>query len=586
MALRAAGEPDRRSGARCPRAPATHLGYSPQMYALRWAVFSVALVSLSCGGGTPQPTALSSTWTAPSILSHVPAESPYVLASLEPVSERIRERMWLSTMSHEGRLREAIELARAADPAALEPWMRAVLAITAELRGKSMTSWWTDLGFAPSGRFVVYGLSVWPVVRIEVANPTRLRSVIERVLAAGGIQPEQGTLGGHRYWIAGNSTRTVVASVLEREVVVALVPTRALQSTLPRVLGMQKPARNLATTSQLSELLGRHHLLGFMIAYLDARNALDIVTSQRPSELDAPLRAATGPIPPACRTDLERLVALVPRMVFGYRKLDEAGFSGVAVIETAPSVVSGLSKLHAVVPELTASTGAQPLMSFGVAINPDELVGWLRGVTRQLRDRPFTCPWLAPMNEAGAKLAGGLATGLPPPLQGLRGFSMVIDHATAEPLNIDGHVILAGERIADTISAFAAQLPWLAGMPLKRDGRPIAIPTEQLGLPIPSAHFAMSSDRLVIATGSTSAQRVTAHLTTPVPRSSPLLMMSFDAPRLQKLLASFGQSDTEVLDSLGNLGFSLDVASEGIAIDVWGSWGDTAAIARPDPGAP
>jgi hypothetical protein len=553
------------------------------MYALRLSVISVALVSLSCGGGAPQPAKLSSTWSAPSILANVPAETPYLFASLEPVSESIRQRMRQSDASHDGQLRNAMRRLREMDPGGREPWMRAALSIAGELRGKDMENWSTELGFAPSGRFVAYGLSVWPVLRAEVANPTRLRSVVERALSAGGLQPRQGTLGGHRYWVDGDSDVAVVGAVLEREAVVAVVPASALQSALPLVLGIKKPERNLATTPRLSELLGRHHLLGFLIAYLDMRNAVDIVNSQRPSELDAPLHAAIGEIPPACRSDLDRLVALAPRMVFGYRKLDEAGFTGAMVLETAPSVVSGLSKLHAVVPELSAAPGARPLVSFGVAVKPDELVGWLRGVTRQLGERPFTCPWFTAINEAGAELAGELPAALPPMLQGVRGFSVIVDHATAEPLNIDGHLIVAGERIADTITSFAAQLPWLAGIPLKRDARPIAIPTQQLGLPIPSAHFAMTSDRLVIATGSTSAQRVASHLTTPPPRSSPLFMMSLDGPRFQKLLASFGRRDTEALDSLGHVGLTLDVAGEGIALDMWGSWSDGAAIAQPAP---
>lgn len=536
----------------------------------RSSVVLVALVSLSCGGGAPQPGKPSSK-AAAAILSHVPADSPYLFASLEPLNENVRRYMWAASDSRR-RLRSAIDLARGIEPAQRAPWMRLMLAVADELEGKGSGSWWQDLGFDPSARFAVYGLSVWPVARIEVANPTRLRGVIDRALAAGGVQPQQGELGGHRYWIGGSSDVSFVGAVLEREAVVAVLPTRALQSALPFVLGTQRPPHNLATASKVPELLARHRLLGVLLGYLDLRNAVDIVTSERPSELDAPLHAATGPIPPACRSDLDRLVTVAPRMVFGYRKLDEAGFAGVAVIETAPSVVSGLSKLHAAVPEVSAASGGRPLVSLGVAINPDELLGWLRGVTRQIADRPFTCPWLAPINEAGAELARELPGAIPPMLQGVRGFAMVVDDATVEPLSVDGHLIVAGERIADTLTSFVSQLPWLAGIPLKRDGQPVAIPTQQLGLPIPSAHFAMASDRVVVATGTTSAQRVTAHLTTPAPRSSPLLVMSVDGPRMEKLWSSLGQQDSDVFGSLGNMSLSLDIAGEGIVIDVWGSW--------------
>lgn len=549
------------------------------MSSLRSSVVLVALVSLSCGGGAPQPDKPSTRPAAAAILSHVPAGSPYLLASLDPLSERVRGLMW-SESEYLVRVRSALEAVRSTDPDRRQPWMRAVLAVADELRGKEDGSWWQYLGFAPSGRFVVYGLSVWPVLRIEVADPTRLRGVIDRALSAGGIKPRQAELGGHRYWTGELPDVSFVAAVLEHEVVLALLPPRALPAALPLVLGIQRPPRSLATTSKLSELLGRHRLLGHIVGYFDARNMVDIATSETPSELDAPFRAATGPIPAGCRSDLDRLVAVVPRMVFGYRKIDETGFAGTAVIETAPDVIGELSKLRTVVPEVSAAS-SRSLLSLGVAINPDELLGWLRGVTGRLAAQPFTCPWLAPINATGAELARELPGAIPPPLQGVRGFAMVIDDATAQPLSIDGHLIVAGERIADTLSSFVSQLPWLSGIPLKPGGQPVAIPTQQLGLPIPSAHVAIASDRVVVATGATSAQRVTAHLATPAPRSSPLLVISFDGVRLQRLLASVGEADGEVLASLGQVSFSLDVASAGLEIDVWGPW-----TPRGEPGSP
>jgi hypothetical protein len=548
------------------------------MSSLRSSVVLVALVSLSCGGGAPQPDK-PSTRAAAAILSHVPAESPYLLASLDPLSERVRGLMWADS-EYLVRVRSALETVRSTDPDKRQPWMRAVLAIAEELRGKEDGSWWRHLGFAPSGRFVVYGLSVWPVIRIEVADPTRLRGVIDRALSAGGIKPRQAELGGHRYWTGELPDISFVAAVLEHEVVLALLPSGALQAALPLVLGIQRPPRSLATTSKVAELLGRHRLLGHIIGYFDTRNMVDIATSETPSELDAPFRAATGPIPAGCRSDLDRLVAVMPRMVFGHRKIDETGFAGTAVIETAPDVVGELSKLRTVVPEASAAS-SRSLMSLGVAINPDELLGWLRSVTGRLAGRPFTCPWLAPINAAAAELARELPGAIPPMLKGVRGFSMVVDDATAEPLRIDGHLIVAGERIADTLSSFISQLPWLAAIPLKPGGQPVAIPTQQLGLPIPSAHVAITSDRVVVATGAASAQRVTAHLATPAPRSSPLLVISFDGVRLQELLASVGEADGDFLASLGQMSFSLDVASAGLEIGVWGPW-----TPRGEPGSP
>jgi hypothetical protein len=551
------------------------------MWSLRFSVIAVLVVALSCGGAPPPSGVLSSAWVAPAILAHVPADSPYLVASLEPLSEKTRQRMLHGLDQRVAELLRLADDARGADPSTLQPWMRAGLALADELRGKPATNWWRELGFAPSGRFALYGLSAWPVLRIDVADPVRLRGAIAHVLSAAGTRPRQATLDGHAYWSAGIAELTLVAAVLDHEAVVAIVPTPALPTALPLVLGTQKPARSLRTTTTIPELFGRHHLMGIMLAYLDARNAVDLVTTPRPGELEAPLRALTGPISPACRADLERLVAIAPRAVFGYRRLDDAGFEGVGILETAPSVTSALAKLRAIVPGVMSPSAGHPLVAMGVAIDPDELLSWLRGIVSQLHEHPFACPWLSGINEAGARLAEQLATPVPPMWRGVRGFSLVVDDATILPPSVEGHLLVASDRIADLVSTLSGTVPAIAGLAVRPDGRPVAIPAQQLGLPLPSVHLAMLPDRLVVASGPDSAQRTADRVATPSPRSSPLFVMAFDAPRLQRLLASVGQGSADTLGYLGNIGMSIDVAKEGIGFDVWGTWSETSPLGSP-----
>jgi len=59
--------------------------------------------------------------------------------------------------------------------------------------------------------------------------------------------------------------------------------------------------------------------------------------------------------------------------------------------------------------------------------------------------------------------------------------------------------------------------------------------------------------------------------------------MSFDLPRFQKLLASFGQTALDDYSYLRSSGMSLDVADDGLSFDIWGMWAESgpAAIAAP-----
>jgi hypothetical protein len=245
------------------------------------------------------------------------------------------------------------------------------------------------------------------------------------------------------------------------------------------------------------------------------------------------------------------------------------------VVETAPALVSALRKLQATVPEVTAPFAGHPMIAVGAAAEPRELVSWLGDVTRQLHEHPFGCPWLAGINQAGDELAGKLAGPLPPTWLGVRGFSLVVDDMSMRPTELTGHVLIAGDRVADLVASLAGTIPQFAGIPLVRDGRPIALPLQQLGIPVHSAHLALTTDRLVIAAGNNSAQQAAEYLSTPPPRRSPLAVMAFDMPRIQKLMTRFGQPQSSSFPShLRDVGMSLDVVDTGITIDVWGSWAD------------
>jgi hypothetical protein len=107
------------------------------------------------------------------------------------------------------------------------------------------------------------------------------------------------------------------------------------------------------------------------------------------------------------------------------------------------------------------------------------------------------------------------------------------------------------------------------------------LPLQQLGIPIPSAHLAMSADRLVIAAGTNSAQRASQHIASPVPARSPLFMFGFDTPRLQQLLKSIGQSDPFSFDNFGDLWLSFDAGDDGLVFDIAGTWGAPSAPTAP-----
>lgn len=532
-------------------------------------------IVMACGGNSTPPSpaaALSATWNAPAILAHVPADTPYVFGVIDPVDRKLWDQMFTRADRKVAEAVRAVEqLPPDFDRADLEPHMRALFAVFDELRGKDLSRWGTELGFHPSGRFVLYGLSVWPVLRVAIADPARMRALAKRVIAAAGLPVEEGVQAGHAYWLFTAEKAAIIASVLDDEAVIAIVPSSIVRQALPLVLGVRKPARSLRDTTTLPELIGHYNLLSGMVGYADVRAAANIITQRAPSAfaaLDQPLVAATGPVSPACRDDVERLVSLVPRIVLGYRRLDKTGLHGRLIFELPPAVTAAIRKLSVAVPGVVPGISGEPLVALGVAARVDEAINLVRRLTKHLADRPFSCPWFDGSGDAFAKLDVALALPMPPAIQTLHGAAFVLEDFQREPLRVSASALIAGDQAHDAVTLVLRRVLGI-NVHVGPGGAAVQVPIGPLGMP-PSltAHAAGTLGRAAVAVGELSVARVTKLLETAAPARSPLASIAMDSARLRQL-GLFDEEDDSMMD-FRHVALQLEVIDEGLALEMFG----------------
>lgn len=534
----------------------------------------IASICVACGGGarTQKPATLSATWTAPSMFAKVPADSPYLVAALDPMPELVRRQSFAALDQKIAAALAQLEAEPAVDRQALPPEQRSLYAFLDEVKGKSLEHWGRELGFDPSGRFVLYGLSVWPVLRVAVSNEARLREVIAHLVAASGAPVVQRSLEGRGYWQWTRNDLAMIASVVGGEAVFAVLPAPALGQYLPVVLGLKQPPRTLADDDRLGALTARHHFLPTMVGYIDAKIVADILTQRAASastELDRPLHSALGPIEPACRTDIDRLVAVAPRIAWGYHRLDTRGMAASFVIETPPAITAALEPLRTLVPEVGTEPATPALFRFGVAAKLDELLPLLRQLTDHVRERPFVCSWFVPLNGAAARLAGLLDRPLPPMLGGLRGFSLSLDDMTREPFDMRGHAVAVGDHVGDLVATMLHALPGMSGAAVVPDGRPVQLPLALLGLAASTTGYAaMRVDRAALAIGPASATDVTRVLDLPLPAHSPLLSFGMDFERMIEA----GLTTADQSSGMRDITMQLDVGPQGLVFEVIGNY--------------
>jgi len=532
---------------------------------MRLLVVAALVAACSHPSSTTAPT--SGSWKGPDSLAHVPADTPYVFALLEPPSEAVRKKM-------PGNM-DVIVLPALKEAASvpldkrlgLEPPKRALLGIMDAMRGTDPTLWWENLGFAKNGHWVLYGLGVWPVLRVEVGDANKLRAILAeaaKTLAMPELQEKEAN--GVAYWVASKFGMSAIVAVTDHEVVAAVLPSQSLATTVPIVLGGKPLEHNLRDSGEVADLMARYHFVPATIGVLDTRRV--IAALERRDDL-ATTSVFTAP---ACHADYERMAAAVPRIVIGYRQLDALGFMATLAFETSPEVAKQLASLRTAMP--AAPEPAHAMLSFVVAADVDAGVAVLRGWLQGIADRPFQCEQLA----IAKMIVGGALEEtknlIPAELKGLHGGELVVEDANESPPGGAGYMLVAGDQIAIALGQALQKVPGLGGLSIAPDGQPLELPIGMLGMPgLASAHLAMHTSRAALAIGPRSKTEVTAALAAPNAPRSPLATFNWDIAKFMRQVPSLMKEDNRNnLASIATMTSTLDVRDDAIAVDIGGTW--------------
>jgi len=529
---------------------------------MRLLIIAALLAACSHPSSTSSPSGSSH---GPDLLAHVPADTPYLFALLEPPSDALRKKMFgsMDTLVLPA-LKEsaAIPLDKRLE---LPPEKRAWLGILDAMRGSDPTQWWENLGLAKNGRSAMYGMGVWPVLRVEVGDAAKLRKILAdaaKTLAMPEIQQKDSA--GTPYWVASKFGVSFVVSVTDHEAVAAMLPTQSLATSVPAVLGAKPLDHNLRDSGEIADVMARYHFVPATIGVIDSRRVIAALERRDDLSTSSVFTA------PSCHADYERMASALSRIVIGYRQLDAQGFMGAAEFETSPEIAKQLASLHTAMP--AAPDPAHALLSFVAAADVDGAIAIARGWLQNLADHPFACEQLA---IAKMVVAGALEQTkdlIPAEMKGLHGMELVIDDASESPPGGAGYAVVAGDQIAIALGQAIKKLP--IGLSVAPDGQPVELPVGMLGMPgLSSAHIAMHTSRAAIAVGPQSKTEVLAALAAPNAAHSPLVSFNWDIARFVRQVPSLLKEDNRTnLASIAQITSTLDVHDNVVEIDFGGTW--------------
>lgn len=535
---------------------------------MRSLLVLVALVALvgACSHSTPTTTPRGS-WHGTDTLANVPADTPYLFAWLEAPPEAVRMRLMANLDAYAvPKINEAasIPLDQRIE---MPPYRRALLGILDAMHGSNPALYWENLGFKHNGQWIMYGLGVWPVLRVEVADANKLRAILADAVKTLNMPiVEQRQLDGVPYWVASKNGLSGIASVTKHDAIVALVPTASLADSLPIVLGTKPVAHSLRDSGEIGKVTQSHHLTQNLVAYLDSHRVVEALERKDAFATTSVFSA------PACHADYERIADAVPRLVFGYEKLDANGFLGSFVADLAPDIAKRMAALHTAMP--SPPDVSKALLSIVIAADFDTGIANARAWMQALVDHPFECPAFAESKSLFAMGLEAVNKAIPAELHGLKGGELVVDDASEKPPSGSGYLVVAGDQVAMMLSQWLQKIPGLGGMNVAPDGQPVELPVAMLGIEgVRSAHLAMHTGRVAIAVGDRSKTEVSTALAAPNAAHSPLAVLTWDIAKFMKQVPSLVKDDNKTnLVQFSTIVMSVDVRDNSLVFDVGGAW--------------
>jgi hypothetical protein len=480
---------------------------------LRLAAPLAALALAACG--KPQATD-----DAP--LAFAPADTPYAYANLEPVPAAVTEQIARPMTTYWPKLMALYETALSdARPAMDERTRRIVEALFDEVKTHGDWDKLRAIGLKPDARLAVYGIGFVPVVRLELGDPAAFRAEIARIEQRAGAKLPLARTGDLEYWQVGSDNLAAAIAIEGNHLVVTALPPKAGDALRRALLGLTRPARNLAEAGTLQELAKKNGFSPYGAGFVDFVRMVERV-SKPLAGTDAEFAQALG-LPAhatdaVCAREYLAIAQRAPRLTIGAEEFTGQRIRVRTELELEPALAAEFAAAIGAAP---GSGDAQPgAFDLAVATPLLKLKDFWLAQTAAIAAKPYQCADLHGLNESAAAAAARIDVTVPPPFSDLRGARLSVDRfeagkATGSPPVVSSRLLIATENPVAALAMAQLALPALQKLKVAADGKPVELPVEALPPGTPRIAIAMSDKAIALATGDGEAATLGDYLKAP-----------------------------------------------------------------------
>jgi hypothetical protein len=445
-------------------------------------------------------------------LAFVPADTPYVAASLDKLDDDAYEAM-LNQVNTElpGQVAQMKAMAQDMEAKGNVDGAHLMKAVAAEFDGKTAEAALKNLGLDIKTGSAIYGIGLSPVARVSLADPAAWEQFVGRLETAYGKKLETADAGGQAYRhvaISDTGIQLVIATV-GKQAVVSLLPADAAQPVIRQALGADRPEKSLQEDGRLADLAKDKGYKDYAVGQVDLTRLLPLIATGKDPLFAAFIKAQSAKtgepapaLPPSCQTEASRIAARIPSISFGYTKLDLHHQSQRVDIALADDITKAFSGLKVELPGLGQDASAP--FDVSLALPVEQIRTFVTAQSEAVAAKPFECPAFANMNDSFTKLGSTMQQAAIPPFGDIRGVRIVIDSfkpaasATQIP-QVTGRVVLATRNAPGLLAMGQAVLG--GDFKLAGDGKPAALPANIVGMLGMPGWAAMNGQAIAIGVG-------------------------------------------------------------------------------------
>jgi hypothetical protein len=509
-----------------------------------FATMFASLALFGCSNSDDESESSANFAAAGGILNYVPADSPYLFASIAPMPDDVMDKLEPNIdrilAAYESLLHELFAMATAeieASGEGDEEAMRAA-AVFGELSSLLSIDGLRGAGFSRESRSAFYGNGMLPVLRIEVTDGALFEAALVRIEESSGEQMDVATISGSQVRFVTVEEVKLLISVLDKQVVISVAPASFNDDQLSTLLGFTAPASNITDSGKLQDVADEYGFSDYFVGYFDFAELANTFTGDA-SGLDADLIALMDDhdeLSDACRADIRSIAGIAPRMVMGYTVINTEQFGSKFVVELRDDIAAGLVNLTTSVPGLGSNLGG--LMSFGMSLDIKAMREFVETQLDAIEAEPYMCEDFSAMDEAVAQARVGLEQPMMPMVYDFRGFVARIENieglnmaTQAPPTSVDGQFLLAMNNAPAMVSLGTMFSPELAGLDLQPDGQAVLLDLPQAQMMGGDIYVAMNDDAVAISVGDGAESKLGDMLTADAADDGTLISFSMDAGR-------------------------------------------------------